>query len=151
MAFPPRYLIDTNILLRISRQEDPQHELTGSSLKDLKKHGTELCFALQNIAEFRNVCTRPVERNGFGLSIEETNQRVELIERTMTLLPDSDRVYSIWRQLIVTHNVRGVQVYDARLAAIMEAYGVTHILTLNQPDFSRYSNLQAIHPGKVLS
>ena len=49
---------------------------------------------------------------------------------------------------MVAHHVRGVQVHDARLAAIMQAYGLTHILTLNQPDFLRYANLQAILPSK---
>jgi predicted nucleic acid-binding protein len=67
----------------------------------------------------------------------------------MTLLPDNDQEYWFWRQFVVTHNVRGVQVHDARLAALMEVYGVTHILTLNQLDFARYSKLQVIHPSEI--
>jgi len=149
MALLPRYLVDTNVLLRISREADPQHELVGASIKALFKQGSELCFSLQNVAEFWNVCTRPAERNGYGLTTAETNRRVEYIERTMTFLVDSDQVYSIWRQLVLANNVRGVQVHDARLAAIMTAYGVTHILALNQPDFLRYSNIQAVHPNQV--
>jgi len=149
MALWPRYLVDTNVLLRISQEADPQHELVGASIKALFKQGSELCFSLQNVAEFWNVCTRPAERNGYGLTTAETNRRVEYIERTMTFPVDSDQVYSIWRQLVLANNVRGVQVHDARLAAIMTAYGVTHILTLNQPDFLRYSNIQAVHPNQV--
>jgi predicted nucleic acid-binding protein len=151
MAVVPRYLVDTNILLRISRESDPQHELIGASLKELEKQGSQLCYALQNIAEFWSVCTRPAASNGYGLSIPETNQRVEYIERTMTHLPDSERVYSIWRQLVITYKVHGIQVHDARLAAIMQAYGVTHILTLNQADFLRYAGVAAVHPGSVLT
>ncbi len=143
------YLIDTNVLLRLSRQSDPQHQVVQTALDILNEQDAEFYFSLQNIAEFWNVCTRPVDRNGYGLSIEETNQRVEVIERTMTLLPDNDQVYSFWRQLVLANNVRGVQVHDARLAALMEAYGVTNILTLNQPDFVRYSNLKAIHPSQI--
>ena len=149
MAEWPRYLVDTNVLLRISQQDDPQHELVGTSIERLFKQGSELCFTSQNVAEFWNVCTRPAERNGYGLTIAETNRRVEYIERTMTFLPDDETVYSIWRQLVIANNVHGVQVHDARPAAIMRAYGVTHILTLNQPDFLRYSNIQAVHPNQV--
>jgi predicted nucleic acid-binding protein len=144
-----RCLIDTNILLRMSRQDDPQHQLIGAALKELKRQESELCFALQNIAEFWNVSTRPVERNGYGLSIVETNLRVEYIERTMTYLLDSEEVYSIWRRLVVEHQVRGAQVHDARLVAIMQTYGLTHILTLNQTDFLRYENVQAVHPSQL--
>ena len=149
MVSAPRYLIDTNILLRISRQDDPQHKLVGTALKELNRQGSEACFSMQNIAEFWNVCTRPVDRNGFGLSIAEANQRVEFIERTMTFLPDNEQVYSIWRRLTATNGVRGVQVHDAHLVAIMLAYGLTHVLTINQADFLRYAGILAVHPGQM--
>ena len=145
----PGYLIDTNILLRLFRRLDSQHQLIKTALKELNGQGTGLYFSLQNIAEFWNVCTRPAERNGYGLSVPETNRCVEEIERTMTFLPDNEQVYSIWRRLAMANNVRGVQVHDARLAAIMQVYGLTHILTLNQPDFLRYASLQAIHPSQL--
>ena len=112
-------LIDTNILLRLFRKDDPLHQLIKTVLKDMTWQGSGLYFSLQNIAEFWNVCTRPAERNGFGVAVAETRRCVEEVERTMTFLPDNDRVYSIWRQLLITHNVRGAQVHDARLAAIM--------------------------------
>jgi predicted nucleic acid-binding protein len=149
MALAQEYLVDTNILLRASREEDPEHEIVTSALLFLEAERTALYYSLQNVAEFWNVCTRPADRNGYGLSAAETNRRVESIEQRMTFLPDSDQVYSIWRQLVIANNVLGVQVHDARLAAIMRAYGITHILTLNQPDFLRYSNIRAVHPNQV--
>ena len=149
MASEPDYMIDTNVLLHLFRIDDPLHQLIKSTLSDLNGQGTGLYFSLQNIAEFWNVCTRPVERNGFGLSIPETNRCVQQIERTMTFLPDTDQVYSTWRQLVIANNVRGVQMHDARLAAIMRAYSLTYILTLNQPDFLRYSDIQAVHPNQL--
>lgn len=145
----PKYLIDTNILLRIFQQDDPQHRLIGIVLDELECQGTESCFSLQNIAEFWNVCTRPAKRNGFGLSIADANECVEYIEQTMTFLPDNEQVYSIWRELVIAHNVRGVQVHDARLAAIMQAYGVPNILTLNQSDFLRYPGIHPVHPNQI--
>ncbi len=149
MALAPDYLIDTNVLLRLSRYDDSQQPLIRDALNILNRQGAELYFSLQNIAEFWNVSTRPIERNGYGLSTAETASQVEIIERNMTLLPDNDLVYSTWRQLVSTHNVRGVQVHDARLAALMYAYGITHILTLNQPDFIRYSKVRVVHPSQV--
>lgn len=143
------YLVDTNILLRISRQHDPQHEVIGSALMALESQRSALYYSLQSVAEFWNVCTRPADRNGYGLGIAETNRSVEAIERRMTYLPDNDRVYSIWRELVIANGVRGVQVHDARLAAIMQAYGLTRILTLNEPDFLRYADIQAVHPRQV--
>jgi predicted nucleic acid-binding protein len=144
-----RYLIDTNVLLRLSRQDDPQHQLIATTIEALGRQGADLCFAIQNVAEFWNVFTRPAERNGYGPSVVEANQRVDFIERTMTFLPDNEQVYSIWRHLVVANNVCGVQVHDARLAAIMQAHGVARILTLNESDFLCYAGIQAVHPNRL--
>ncbi len=149
MAGEPSYLVDTNILLRLFRKDDPLHRLVKAVLKELNWQGSGLYFSLQNIAEFWNVCTRPAERNGIGLSIAETKRCVEEVERKMTFLPDNDRVYSIWLRLVISNRVRGVQVHDARLAAIMQAYGISDILTLNQPDFLRFPGIQPVHPNQI--
>jgi predicted nucleic acid-binding protein len=71
------------------------------------------------------------------------------IETGMSLLPDSDAVYREWRRIVVHYNVSGVQVHDARLAAAMHVHGVSHILTLNVTDFSRFNGLTAVHPDTV--
>jgi predicted nucleic acid-binding protein len=143
------YLIDTNILLRLTRPQDPNYTLVRSALRNLSARGARLYFALQNIAEFWNVCTRPTDRNGFGLSPEETCALVESIERTMSLLPENETVYAAWRSLVRDLRISGVQVHDARLAALMQVHGLTQILTLNSADFVRFQAVSAIHPSKV--
>src|SRR5438270_4169742 len=149
MAHEPSYLVDTNILLRLAKQEDPNYSTIQSAIESLTERGTQLCYIAQNIIEFWNVCTRPATHNGLGLSIPETDSRVRAIERTMTLLPDHEQIYKVWRQLVIGNNVKGVQVHDARLAAAMQVHGVTHILTLNQPDFARYTRVTVVHPMSV--
>jgi predicted nucleic acid-binding protein len=142
-------LVDTNILLRIARRFDPQHEIVDAALARLAEQGTTLCFTHQNIAELWNAMTRPVARNGLGLSAIETERQVRAIEAGMSLLPDSAAVYQEWRRIVVQHNVCGVQVHDARLAAAMYVHAVSHILTLNVADFSRFDGLTAVHPESV--
>ena len=34
-----------------------------------------LCYTSQNVGEFWNACTRPLDRNGYGLSPKETDRR----------------------------------------------------------------------------
>lgn len=110
-------LIDTNILLRIARRSDPQHKIVHTALEQLALQGTTLYYTHQNIAELWNAMTRPVARNGLGLTIAEAEREVRAIEASMSLLPDNERVYREWRKLIVQYGVSGVQVHDARLAA----------------------------------
>lgn len=149
MASSPGYLIDTNVLLRLTRIQDPNYTTIQSALRNLRNSGTNLYFALQNIAEFWNVCTRPVDRNGLGLSAQETNALAESIERTMTLLPEDKTVYFVWRRIVHDLNIMGVQVHDARLAALMQVNGLRQILTLNTGDFARFPAISAVHPSNV--
>ena len=142
-------LVDTNILLRIARRSDPQHKAVDVALGRLAEQGTTLHFTLQNIAELWNVMTRPVTSNGLGLSVAETERQVQAIETGMSLLADTAAVYTEWRRIVFKHNVSGVRVHDARLAAAMYVYGVSHILTLNVTDFSRFDGLYALHPESV--
>lgn len=142
-------LVDTNILLRITRRSDPQHKLVDTALAHLAGQGTTLHYTHQNIAEFWNAMTRPVERNGLGLSVGETEREVRAIEAGMSLLPDNEAVYREWRRIVLKHSVSGVQVYDARLAAAMYVHGVSHILTLNVADFGRFDGVTALHPDSV--
>jgi predicted nucleic acid-binding protein len=122
-----------------------------AALGRLAEQGTALYYTLQNIAELWNVMTRPISSNGLGLSAAEADREVHAIETGMSLLPDNAAVYKQWRNIVVKHNVSGVRVHDARLAAAMYVHGVSHILTLNIADFSRFENLNVIHPERLES
>ena len=142
-------LVDTNVLLRIPRRSDPNHLAVDKALTKLAIQGTTLHYTHQNIAELWNTMTRPQSRNGFGLSVQDADSEVALIEAGMELLPDSPAVYREWRRIVVDIAVSGVQVHDARLAASMYTHGITYILTFNGSDFSRFRGLTALHPTAV--
>jgi hypothetical protein len=49
--------------------------------------------------------------------------------------------------LMATENGRGVQVREARLVAAMHVHGVTHLLTLNDQDFTRFDGITVVDPA----
>ena len=73
-------LVDTNILLRITRRSDPQHKVVDTALARLAGQGSTLHYTHQNIAELWNAMTRPVARNGLGLTAAEAERQVRAIE-----------------------------------------------------------------------
>ncbi len=145
------YLVDTNILLRIAHRSDERYRLVRSCVNKLKNKKDLLQTTMQNFAEFWNVSTRPIDRNGLGLTLVETDDLLHDLESTFPLLPDSPGVYAEWRELVVNYGVSGVQVHDARLVATMLVHGVTHILTFNTSDFARYNSkrIVAVDPATV--
>jgi len=145
-----RYLVDSNVLLRLLQRNDPHHSTIRQAVRTLLARGDELCCAPQNIVELWNVSTRPATaRGGFGLTTADTDRRVRLIERVFTILEEPPAVYPEWRRLVVGHSVMGVQVHDARIVAVMNVHGITHVLTLNASDFSRYAGITCVAPDEV--
>ncbi len=145
-----RVLVDTNILLRSVQPNHPLCSQATHAVTKLIRQKDAVFFCAQNIAEFWNVATRPAERNGLGMSPEEALQEVSNIEKSLTLLPDVPAIYTAWKQIVTAHKVKGVKVYDARLAAIMSVYAVESVLTFNSVDFERFTNVRAIQPSSLV-
>ena len=150
MKLESSWLLDTNILLRMNKSDDPQHPMISRALQVLVNQGARLCFTSQILGEFWNTSTRPLDKNGWGLSIEETNRIACLIELEFVLLPDSPEVHHRWRQLLIAHQVKGAQVHDTRIAASMYVHGVPQLLTANVRDFRRFPLLRIVHPAELV-
>jgi predicted nucleic acid-binding protein len=143
-------LVDTNVLLRRTQPNHPSHAVAVESVAVLLAADEPVYFTLQNIVEFWNVATRPLENNGLGFTLEVTLTEVGTIERLLTRLPDVPASYAEWRRLVVQHNVRGVKVHDARIVAVMNIHGVGKILTFNTADFARFE-VEAVHPASMVA
>ena len=94
-------------------------------------------------------CTRPLERNGLGNTIAATGRLTSRIETFFTILPDSIETYRHWRRLVVTYEVKGAKVHDAKLVATMLVYEISHILTFNGNDFKRFPGITALDPTEI--
>src|SRR5690242_13012647 len=106
-------LIDTNVMLRATRRSDPQYREVSTALEKLIGLNAILHYTHQNIAELWNALTRPIDRNGLGLTVTEAEHEVRAIEAAMTFLADSEAVYRKWRKLVLEFAISGVQVHDA--------------------------------------
>ena len=60
------------------------------------------------------------------------------IEPLCTVLEERGRSYDEFKRLVRTYDVKGRQVHDARLVAMMIANDIANIVTLNERDFRRY-------------
>jgi predicted nucleic acid-binding protein len=145
MAETP-YLLDSNILLRWVKPDHSDYSAIVSAIDAILRQDGVLCYTSQNVAEFWNTCTRPLDRNGYGLSPQETDRKARFFEERLRFLPDGPLVHEEWRKLLVTHNILGVQVHDARLVAAMRVHGVKRILTFNTKDFARFTDIEAVRP-----
>ncbi len=148
------YLLDSGILLRLVDTNDVQHSLVRHAVRVLGDQEENVFIATQNVAEFCNVATRPIANNGLGLSPTETlTLLTKDIEPISKVLVERETSYHELKRLIATYSVRGKQVHDARLVAMMLAWQIENILTLNDRDFRRYEpeGITIITPAELIS
>jgi predicted nucleic acid-binding protein len=145
------YLIDTGILIRFFDRADPHHPSIIECFRVQEQGDAQFFVTFQNLAEFWNVATRPVNvRGGYGWSVAETALRLRMLEEMCSVLPDSASCYEVWRELVTKHEVKGAQVHDAKLIAAMHVNRISKIVTLNQKDFHRYQEVTALSPAEFL-
>ncbi|MBO1056271.1 MAG: PIN domain-containing protein [Dolichospermum sp. JUN01] len=145
-----KYLVDTNILLRLVQKNSPMHLDTQRAILTLKKQGYLLCIIPQNIIEFWAVATRPLDKNGLGLSITQAEEESEKLKKIFILELDTPQIFTEWESLVIKYQVMGKQVHDARLAAAMVAHNITYLLTFNVDDFKRFSDIVVVDPRSIV-
>lgn len=125
---------------------------TLNAISTLRGAEEELFITSQNLIEFWRSATRPVQKNGLGLTIAEARTELERLEGLFLVLPDVPEIYPEWKRLILQYGVAGVNVHDARLVASMLVHRLTHILTFNVRDFNRYaSEVTPVNPTSFTS
>ena len=66
---------------------------------------------------------------------EQASQWLAFFQRRFTLLPDRPDLPERWHELVRRLGIRGFPSHDARLAAAMQSYGISRLLTFNASDF----------------
>jgi predicted nucleic acid-binding protein len=144
-------LVDSCILLRLFDRASPDHAHSRAAIRKLLARNESVVISAQNAAEFWNASTRPVQHNGYGLSPAKAHRRLTILERFCRVLPETERAYALWRQIVVGNSVVGVAVHEARLVAVMGTWDVSDLLTLNVRDFRRYAGIAVWTPQMVLA
>ena len=144
-----RWIADTNILLRSVEVSHPTHSDTVTATQLLLSRGDLIHVTPQNLVEFWNVATRPVDRNGLGMTIPQVRAELMQIKGLFGLLHDTPAIYPEWERLVIRHAVRGKNVHDARIVAAMNVHRITQLLTFNGDDFKRFQTITIVSPAEV--
>ena len=141
-------LVDSNVLLRGVDPGDPDHQVALDAVGRLLARGETVYVVLQNLCEAWRGMTGAKGQNGLGLSVATAAAEIDRFEPLFTLLPeDVPAIYAEWNRLLRQHQVVGLEVYDARLAATVIVHNIDRILTFDT-GFSRYG-VAVLDPASV--
>lgn len=145
------YLLDTNILLRSADPNSESYSLVRNAVYSLIKDGETCYITPQVLIEFWAVATRPLNVNGLGWTAKKTHQEINQILSQFPLLEETQDIFPIWFQLVTDYNIKGKRSHDMRILAVMRAYNITHLLTLNPDDFIPLPNITIVHPQDFIN
>lgn len=148
----PQILVDTNILLRLTKLGLPFSEsesVEGHSFESTLLEQYAPCITFQNLAEYWSVAGRSEDANGLAFKPEEIFQQVNRFRDAFDLLPNEPSAVDIWMKLCRKYQVSGKRAHDVRLASSALANGVVKILTLNSKDFENFEEVQVLTPDSI--
>jgi predicted nucleic acid-binding protein len=108
----------------------------------LLRRKDSICVVPQILFEFWVVATRPVDKNGLGLSIDNVRRKIEKAASFFEFRLDTPSIYREWLRIVTAYSVSGVLGHDARLVAAMKVHGLTNLVTFNCDDFKRYEGVE---------
>lgn len=145
-------LVDTNILLRIAQIGHPHRKPALDALQLLTLRDQQhFAVAPQSPYEMYVVCSRPARGNGFGYTPQQAFAEIVSARALFQILPETSQVYPTWEGLIAKYAVQGKQAHDTRLVALMIEHRVPKLLTFNDADFRRFTEIEAANPFDVLA
>jgi predicted nucleic acid-binding protein len=133
------YFVDTSVLARLADNLSTSFPIADRAVLLLHRQQESLCITAQNLIEFRNCATRPQAANGLGLTVSAAEQQMAIFESSFPLLEETPAIFPAWKSLVHAAQVTGKQVHDARLMAVCQVHGVSHLLTFNAPHFLRFA------------
>ena len=131
-----KVLLDTNVLMRVTDQNDERHDQALAAIDAIDQLGHEPVLVPQTLYEFWTAATR--RQNGLNMSATDAGAYVDDYCDIFTVIDDTPDVFRQWLRLVREHSVRGTNAYDGRLAGAMFAHGIRHLLTFNARDFRKY-------------
>jgi predicted nucleic acid-binding protein len=143
-AAESRVLVDTNVLIYATLEDDPRHARAREVL--LSSGRGERFVSVQNLAEMYPNLTGPKMEHPDTPAVARAKIRSIAELPTIQVLPVTGDVQAIALELCERHGIVRQRYYDAQLAATMLAHGIGTILTENAADFAAVSEIRAEDP-----
>jgi predicted nucleic acid-binding protein len=141
-----RVLIDTNVLIYATLENDPRSERSRALLTDPKER--ERFTSVQNLAEMYPNLTGP------KMELPDTpalaRAKIQSIASLpgLEVLPLTGDIQSIALELCEKYGITRQHYYDAQIAATMRVHGIRTLLTENDRDFAAMTEIRAVNPFK---
>ncbi len=137
--------LDTNTLIYATNSAAPLHQVANQFIQTTFAAGIQLTVSTQILREYLATATR-LSTQGVNFPQSDILANLQLFQSRFRVVEDNLQLFSALMGLFQNYSFAGKQVHDANIVATMQIYGITHLLTHNVSDFSRFAALITIVP-----
>ncbi|MGA2480867.1 MAG: PIN domain-containing protein [Spirochaetia bacterium] len=139
-----RVLIDTNVLIYATLEDDPRSEQSRALL--LAQGGKERYTSVQNLAEMYPNLTGPRMERPDDPAVARAKILSIASLPSLQVLPLTGDVQNVAMEICEKHGITRQRYYDAQIAATMVVHGIRTLLTENVADFEGMTEIRAVNP-----
>jgi uncharacterized protein len=138
--------VDTNLLIYAHRTDSPFHKQAIASIESLAGSKSSWAIPWPCIHEFFAIVTHPrIYAPPTPAEIALATIDSWLAAPNLVLLGEAESHWGFLHKLLLTRNLKGAQVHDAKIAAICLSHGIDLLWTADR-DFSRIPELKCSNP-----
>ena len=143
------FLLDTNLLVYSANIACDFNQRASEIMDKVISGDVKACICLQNLNEFFSTITN-IKRVETPLSSVEAILEIKKYIELESLLKISftQRSLIFLCELVERYKVTGQDIYDLKIVATMIEHEIKTIITANEKDFLRYSEVEVINPFK---
>ena len=142
-------LVDTNVLVR-SIERGHIHQLPAiNAMRFLRiDQDQEIVVVPQVLVELYAVCTR--SQGGLALSPDQAIGEIASIKNNCRVFPEHPEIFTQWENLVGKYKPKNRHVFDVRLVAAMLVHQIPQLLSFNDQDFVKFTEIHVLNPFDVL-
>ena len=138
-------IVDTNVLVYGTVSGNPWHQQARRWLAALQNDGLCLCITTQILREYLVILTRgDVFEKSF--TVDQVLAQIEAMLPGLTALDEPLAAGEPLCTLVRQYQIRGKNIHDANIVAVMLTHGVRRLATYNQADFQRFDEIVLAAP-----
>ena len=143
--------VDTNIAARLIQPAHRHYSAAVNALKHLAiDEGEEFSISAHSLYELFFVLTKPLASNGFGYTAQQASVELVNVQGMFQLLAEDLGVFHAWSDLVTKYEITNRVCFDAKIVASMLENQVPRLLTFNDQDFTRFTEIATLNPFDAL-
>ena len=142
-------LLDTNILVYAVNEDSKFHKAASGIHSKVLDGSIRACISVQNLIEFYSIITSSRVQKPLPAQIAFDEIDKYIADQRIKKIQFNGDALVVLRELVIKYNVTAQNIYDLKIVATMLVNNIGEIITANERDFKKFSEIKVTNPFPI--